>query len=340
MSRLLEVNDLAFSFNTYAGEVQSVRGVSFYLEPGETLGVVGESGCGKSVTAKCVVRLNAAAPIGVQKRGQILFGGRDVLSLSKKEMGQLRAKDIRMIFQDPMTSLNPTKTIGKQISEGILKAEKISRDAAKRRAVEALGLAGIPSPEDRYRQYPHEFSGGMRQRVMIALAMAVNPRLLIADEPTTALDVTTQAQILNLIKRIQKEYRTALMMITHDLGVVASIADRIAVMYAGKILETGSAQDIFARPAHPYTWGILGSIPPERSAERARLSPIAGTPPDLFDPPPGCPFAPRCPYAMKACSALYPQEILLTDGHTASCFLYHEYAPKTLNPVTGLEVRA
>ena len=340
MGGLLEVKDLAFSFNTYAGEVQSVRGVSFGLEPGETLGIVGESGCGKSVTAKCIVRLNPEAPIGVQKDGKILFDGRDISKFSKREMEQVRARDIRMIFQDPMTSLNPTKTIGAQISEGIRKAGKISREEAKKRTVETLGLVEIPSPRERYRQYPHEFSGGMRQRVMIALAMAVNPKLLIADEPTTALDVTTQAQILSIIKNIQKEYKTALIMITHDLGIVANIARRVAVMYAGKILESGLAEDIFERPAHPYTWGILGSIPPESSIERKPLTPIPGTPPDLFDPPSGCPFAARCSYVMKVCRVQYPGETVFGNGQKAACFLYHKYAPRTLNPINGLEVKA
>ena len=340
MGKLLDVKELAFSFNTYAGEVQSVRGVSFDLELGETLGIVGESGCGKSVTAKCIARLNPAAPIGVQKGGRILFDGRDISKFSKREMEQVRARDIRMIFQDPMTSLNPTKTIGAQISEGIRKAGNISREKAKRQTVETLSLVEIPNPIERYRQYPHEFSGGMRQRVMIALAMAVNPRLLIADEPTTALDVTTQAQILYIIKNIQKEYKTALIMITHDLGVVANMASRVAVMYAGKILESGSAEDIFDRPAHPYTWGVLSSIPPESSAERKPLTPIPGTPPDLFDPPMGCPFAARCPYVMRVCRARYPGETVFDNGQKAACFLYHEFAPKTLNPINGSEVKA
>ena len=337
---LLDVRDLTFSFKTYAGEVQAVRGVSFTLEKGKSLGIVGESGCGKSVTAKSIIRLNPDKPKGLYKKGEILFEGQDLLAMSEKEMQKIRAQDIRMIFQDPMTSLNPTMTIGKQIVEGIMKYGNKSRAEAKKIALETLALAGIPSPEDRFKQYPHEFSGGMRQRAMIALAMAVNPKLLIADEPTTALDVTIQAQILDLIKDIQKQYNTALIMITHDLGVVANIADEIAVMYAGKIVEYGKAEDIFARPGHPYTWGVLQSIPPEDTSNREPLHPILGSPPDLFNPPVGCPFAARCPFAMKACSQVYPKTYDLEgEGHWCSCWLYHHKSISAVNPITGQEVR-
>ncbi len=336
---LLDVKDLAFSFKTYAGEVQAVRGVSFQLERGKSLGLVGESGCGKSVTAKSIVRLNPEKPKGMYKRGEILFNGRDLMKVSGKEMGKVRAQEIRMIFQDPMTSLNPTMTIGKQIVEGILKCGNKNKAEAKKIALETLALAGIPSPEDRFKQYPHEFSGGMRQRAMIALAMAVNPKLLIADEPTTALDVTIQAQILDLIKDIQKKYDTAIIMITHDLGVVANIADHIAVMYAGEIVEYGAAEDIFERPAHPYTWGVLQSIPPEDTSNREPLHPILGSPPDLFNPPVGCPFAARCPYAMKVCSQLHPAAVAQEgEKHYASCWLYHQKAMPVVNPITGREV--
>ena len=336
---LLDVKDLTFSFNTYAGEVQAVRGVSFSLEKGKSLGLVGESGCGKSVTAKSIIGLNPSKPSGMLKKGEIWFDGRDLAKLPEKEMQKVRAQDIRMIFQDPMTSLNPTMTIGKQIVEGILKYGDKSKEEAKKIALDTLAMAGIPSPEHRFKQYPHEFSGGMRQRAMIALAMAVNPKLLIADEPTTALDVTIQAQILDLIKNIQKQYDTSVIMITHDLGVVANIAHDIAVMYAGKIMEYGSAEDIFYHPAHPYTWGVLQSIPPEDTSNREPLHPILGTPPDLFNPPVGCPFAARCPYAMKACTSMYPpaydQE---GEKHFASCWLYHKKAAKVTNPITGQEV--
>ena len=337
---LLEIKDLTFSFNTYAGEVQAVRGVNLSLKPGRSLGIVGESGCGKSVTAKSIIRLNPEAPKGVYKKGEILFEGKNLLELPEKEMQKIRAQEIRMIFQDPMTSLNPTMTIGKQIVEGILKYGNKSKAEAKQIALKTLELAGIPSPEERFKQYPHEFSGGMRQRAMIALAMAVNPKLLIADEPTTALDVTIQAQILDLIKDIQKQYNTALIMITHDLGVVANIADDIAVMYAGKVMEYGTAEDIFEHPAHPYTWGVLQSIPPEDASDRKPLHPILGSPPDLFNPPKGCPFAARCRHAMKVCNQAYPpaydQE---GTGHWCSCWLYHPYATETVNPITKQVVK-
>lgn len=339
-SPLLDVRDLTFSFRTYAGEVQAVRGVSFSLEKGRSLGLVGESGCGKSVTAKSLIRLNPEKPKGLYKGGEVFFEGKDLLKVPDKEMQKIRAQDIRMIFQDPMTSLNPTMTIGKQIMEGVLKYGNKTKAEAKMIAMDTLLLAGIPSPEDRFKQYPHEFSGGMRQRAMIALAMAVNPKLLIADEPTTALDVTIQAQILDLIKNIQKQYDTALIMITHDLGVVANIADDIAVMYAGKIVEYGSAEDIFEHPSHPYTWGVLQSIPPEDTSDREPLHPILGSPPDLFKPPVGCPFAARCPYAMKVCNQVYPKTYSLEgEGHYASCWLYHEKALPTVNPITGKEVQ-
>ena len=328
-NQLLVVDDLVFSFNTYAGEVQAVRGVSFTLEKGKTLGIVGESGCGKSVTAKSIVRLNPDKPSGEIKRGKIIFDGEDLASLKEKEMEKIRAKKIRMIFQDPMTSLNPTMTIGKQIMEGILKSGVTSKEEAKKIAIDTLAMAGIPSPEDRFNQYPHEFSGGMRQRAMIALAMAVNPQLLIADEPTTALDVTTQAQILRLIKKIQKQYNTAIIMITHDLGVVSNIADDIAVMYAGQVIEYGMAEDIFEHASHPYTWGIMQSIPPEEITNKEPLHPILGTPPDLLDPPKGCAFAARCPYAMKVCRCIQPPQYDVEgEGHKTSCWLYDERAKK------------
>lgn len=341
-STLLTVESLIFSFHTYAGEVQAVRGVSFQLEKGQTLGIVGESGCGKSVTAKSIVRLNPDKPSGEIKNGRILFDGKNITELTEKEMQKIRAKEIRMIFQDPMTSLNPTMTIGKQIAEGIIKSGVSSKEEAKKIAIEALTMAGIPSPEERYDQFPHEFSGGMRQRAMIALAMAINPKLLIADEPTTALDVTTQAQILNLIKKIQKQYDTAIIMITHDLGVVSNIADKIAVMYAGKVVEYGNAEDIFEYASHPYTWGIMQSIPPEDISNKEPLKPILGTPPDLLHPPKGCAFAARCPYAMKVCRCIdAPGVEVEGDGHKVWCWLYDERAKqmqKTVNPITGKEV--
>ncbi|RRD93831.1 ABC transporter ATP-binding protein [Clostridiales bacterium COT073_COT-073] len=336
---LLDVRDLAFSFHTYAGEVQAVRGVSFKIERGKCLGIVGESGCGKSVTAKSLIGLNPGKPVGELKQGEILFDGKDLAKISEKEMRKVRAQEIRMIFQDPMTCLNPTMTIGRQILEGICKYGDKCKEEAKKITLETLTLAGISSPEERFKQYPHELSGGMRQRVMIALAMAVNPKLLIADEPTTALDVTIQAQILELIKDIQKHYDTSIIMITHDLGVVANIADEIAVMYAGKILEYGQVEDIFEFPAHPYTWGVLQSIPPEDMTDRQPLSPILGTPPDLIRPPKACPFAARCPYTMKICSAQQPP-VYSCNGtdHRVACWLYHPKAMPVKNPFTGQEV--
>lgn len=337
---ILEVKNLAYSFHTYVGEVQAVRGVDFCLQRGKTLGIVGESGCGKSVTAKSIMRLNPEKPMGEIKHGEIWFDGEDITKLGTRQMEKLRGSDMRMIFQDPMTSLNPTMTIGKQIIEGIMKSGKTTKAQAKERALETLKLAGIPSPQDRLKQYPHEFSGGMRQRVMIALAMSVNPKLLIADEPTTALDVTTQAQILTLIRDIQREYDTAIILITHDLGVVANIADSIAVMYGGKIMEYGISDDIFELAAHPYTWGVMKSIPPIDGAKRELLKPIPGTPPDLFAPPKGCPFAARCPYTMEVCNSVYPDTFEIGPGHTACCWLYHELADTVTNPITGKEAKA
>ena len=318
---LLDVTDLTFSFKTYAGEVQAVRGVSFSLEKGKSLGIVGESGCGKSVTAKSIIGLNPSKPKGLLKKGEIWFDGKDLAKLKEKEMQKIRAQEIRMIFQDPMTSLNPTMTVGKQIVEGILKYGNKTKEEAKKIALDTLAMAGIPSPEQRFKQYPHEFSGGMRQRAMIALAMAVNPKLLIADEPTTALDVTIQAQILDLIKDIQKQYDTSVIMITHDLGVVANIADDIAVMYAGKIVEQGPVDDIFYEPAHPYTKGLLRSMPRVDAQSYERLIPIEGTPVDMLNPPEGCPFAPRCEKCMKICLKKMPPYVEISDKHRSACWL-------------------
>jgi oligopeptide transport system ATP-binding protein len=336
---ILDVSDLAFSFKTYGGEVQAVRGVDFKIEKGETLGIVGESGSGKSVTAKTIVGLNAIGTSGYLKSGAIQFGNKDLTKLNRKEMSEIRAKEIRMIFQDPMTSLNPTMKVGKQIQEGIIKSGISNKREAKKLAIEMLRKVRLPNPEKRYNQYPHEFSGGMRQRAMIALAMAVNPKILIADEPTTALDVTTQAQILDLMKSIQKEFDATIIMITHDLGVVANIAKNIAVMYAGKIVEYGSSDDIFEKPAHPYTWGLLSSIPDLEKSHKEPLTSIKGTPPDLFSPPKGCGFAARCEYAMKICHEIYPEDIGLESNHRVACFLHHPQAKAVKNPFTGLEVK-
>lgn len=340
MSKLLEVKNLKTSFKTHIGDVQSVRGVSFHLEKGEALGVVGESGCGKSVTMMTIMRLlGANAKIDAER---IFFDDKDITKPTEKLMQTIRGNDMSMIFQDPMTSLNPLFTVGDQLTEHLIKHKKISKKEANEKAIKMLDMVGIPSPEKRLKQYPHEFSGGMRQRAMIALAMAVNPKLLIADEPTTALDVTTQAQILNLIKKIQKQYDTAIIMITHDLGVVSNIADKIAVMYAGKVVEYGNAEDIFEYASHPYTWGIMQSIPPEDISNKEPLKPILGTPPDLLHPPKGCAFAARCPYAMKVCRCIdAPGFEVEGDGHKVWCWLYDERAKqmqKTVNPITGKEV--
>lgn len=313
--RILEIKDLYFSFDTYAGEVQAVRGVSLYVNRGETLAIVGESGCGKSVTCQSVMKLIPTPP-GRYKSGDIYYCGENITNYSEKQMQKLRGREMSMIFQDPMTSLNPTMRIGRQIEEGILKHEKISRTEAKQRAVQMLRKVGIPDPEKSCRRYPHEFSGGMRQRVMIAMALVCNPKILFADEPTTALDVTTQAQILELINGLKKELGTSVVIITHDLGVVARTAERIAVMYAGKVVETGFARDIFYNPMHPYTSGLLESMP-SGNGNGKTLTSIPGSPPDLFAPPEGCAFAPRCRYCMKICTEMQPE---ITDLATAEVF--------------------
>ncbi|GLH63588.1 ABC transporter ATP-binding protein [Parageobacillus sp. G301] len=331
MGKLLEVKNLEVSFQTYGGEVQAVRGVSFYLNKGETLAIVGESGSGKSVTSQTIMRLIPTPP-GKIKNGQIIFDGEDLVKKTDKEMEQIRGKDIGMIFQDPMTSLNPTMKVGHQIMEVVMKHQKMSKSAAKERAIELLRLVGIPMPEKRVNQYPHEFSGGMRQRAMIAIALASNPKLLIADEPTTALDVTIQAQILELMKDIQKKTGTAIIFITHDLGVVANVADRVAVMYAGKIVEMGTVDEIFYDPRHPYTWGLLASMPSLDSDDKTELASIPGSPPDLTNPPKGDAFAPRNPYAMKIDFEMEPPLFQISDTHYAATWLLHPDAPKVEPP--------
>ncbi len=327
MDRLLELKDLEVSFDTYAGEVKAVRGVSFHLDKGEAIAIVGESGCGKSVTAQSIMRLIPSPP-GRVKNGSIMFNDKEILNLSEKEMQAVRGSEIGMIFQDPMTSLNPTMTIGKQITEGLIKHRHLNKAQANEEALKMLKLVNIPNAEKRMKQYPHEFSGGMRQRAMIAIALACNPKLLIADEPTTALDVTIQAQIIDLMQDLQKELNTAIILITHDLGVVADMAQRILVMYAGKIIESGKVEDIFYNPKHPYTWGLLKSVPRLDSRQKENLMPIEGTPPDLFSPPVGCGFAARCEYCMSICKERQPEFIQVGDGHHAACWLSHPNAPK------------
>lgn len=329
--RILEVNDLHVSFDTYSGEVHAVRGVSFYLDKAEVLAIVGESGCGKSVTAKSIMKLIPMPP-GRIKKGSIVFGGKDITNYTKKQMESIRGSDIGIIFQDPMTSLSPTMLVGNQIAEGLIQHQRLTKKQAHEKAVDMLRMVGIPNPEKRANQYPHEFSGGMRQRVMIAIALACNPKVLIADEPTTALDVTIQAQILDLMKELKKQIDTSIILITHDLGVVAGMAERLMVMYAGKIVETGYLEDIFDNPKHPYTWGLLKSIPKLNSVNKEELIPINGTPPDLFAPPIGCGFAARCKYSMKVCYMLQPDMQECGQGHHAACWLLHEYSPEMVRP--------
>ncbi|WP_026570757.1 MULTISPECIES: ABC transporter ATP-binding protein [Sediminibacillus] len=324
MDKILEVKDLHVTFKTYGGEVKAVRGVNFDLKKGETLAIVGESGCGKSVTSNSIMRLIPTPP-GRIANGSIVYRGRDLTTVSEKEMRTIRGVDISMIFQDPMTALNPTLTIGNQLTEGLKQHKDISGREAKERALEMMNLVGIPSPEERLKQYPHQFSGGMRQRVVIAMALICDPDLLIADEPTTALDVTIQAQILELFGKIQERTGVSIILITHDLGVVAKIADRIAVMYAGKIIEVGTKREIFYEPQHPYTKGLLNSVP-RLDIEEDDLIPIDGTPPDLFSPPQGCPFTARCPFAMEVCDKVYPDSASLSSTHDVDCWLQDQRA--------------
>ncbi len=331
MEKVLKVKDLHVSFTTYGGEVKAVRGVSFDLHKGETLAIVGESGCGKSVTSQSIMRLIPQPP-GRITQGSVLFKGKDLTKVSEPEMRKIRGADISMIFQDPMTALNPTLRVGDQIMEGIIQHKKVSKAEAKKQAVDMLNLVGIPSPTERLKQYPHEFSGGMRQRIVIAMALVCQPEVLIADEPTTALDVTIQAQILNLFKDIQKKTGVSIIIITHDLGVVAQVADRVAVMYAGKIVESGNRREIFYRGEHPYTKGLLNSVP-RLDLEDEELVPIIGSPPDLFSPPTGCAFAARCEYAMEVCERVYPMKTHLSEEHHVDCWLQDPRAPKPVKTV-------
>ncbi|MEZ2458592.1 ABC transporter ATP-binding protein [Salinicoccus roseus] len=328
---VLQMKDLHIDFSTYAGTVNAVRGVSFDLYKGETLAIVGESGSGKSVTNQAIMKLLPQPP-AIYSQGEILFDGKNLLDLSEKHMEKIRGNDISMIFQDPMTSLNPTMKIGRQITEVMFKHQKISKGDAKKRALKLMEMVGIPMPEKRLKQYPHEFSGGMRQRVVIAIALAANPKLLIADEPTTALDVTIQAQILDVMKDIQEHSQTSIIFITHDLGVVANVADRVAVMYAGEIVEIGTVDDIFYNPQHPYTWGLLGSMPDLNEDRGQKLRTIEGSPPDLTDPPKGDAFAPRNPHAMKIDYEQNPPMFKVNDHHFAKTWRLHPDAPKTEIP--------
>ena len=322
---LLEVEDLQVSFPTADGVVQAVRGISYHVEAGQTLGIVGESGSGKSVSTQTIMGLTRGARIS----GRAVFDGEDLLTASAARMREIRGAKIGMIFQDPLSSLHPYYRVGWQIVEMIrLHDRQMSKEQARKRAVELLGLVGIPQPDRRVDDYPHQFSGGMRQRAMIAMAMALNPALLIADEPTTALDVTVQAQVLRVIQRMQEIFGTAVILITHDLGVIADVADEVLVMYGGKVMERADRRTLFYNPHHPYTEGLLLSLP-SYGGERERLRPIAGQPPSQLSPPPGCPFAPRCPYVMEKC-----QEMPALDpageepGHLSACWLPHRSAER------------
>ncbi len=341
--RLIDVKDLEVSFMTANGEVKAVRGIDFQLDKGETLAIVGESGCGKSVTIQTIMRLNLEPP-AVIKGGSITYTNSeknikvDITKLNNKQMQAYRGKEFSMIFQDAMTSLNPTSKVGRQIVEAIRKHTALSYMEAKKNAIELLGKVGLPNPEAVFSRYPHTMSGGQRQRVMIALALSCNPSILFADEPTTALDVTIQSQILDLMNTIKKERDMGIIFITHNLGVVARMADRVAVMYAGQIIESGMLREIFYQPKHPYTWGLLGSVPELKKSENKRLLSIPGTPPDLFAPPKGCGFAARCPYCMKACLDYMPGEYSITDSHFARCWLLDEECSTRITPPVGRAV--
>lgn len=331
MNRLLEVENLKVSFHSYAGEVKAVRGISFGVEKGETLAMVGESGCGKSVTAKALMRLFERTSGEILPGSKISFDGQDVMALDKKALHAFRGAQIGMIFQDPMTSLDPTMNIGKQVGECLMIHKGISMKEAVKQAVELLRMVEIPTPEERVKAYPHQLSGGMRQRVVIATALACNPKLLIADEPTTALDVTIQAQVLDLLRDLKERLGTAIILVTHDLGIVADFADRIQVMYAGVIVEEGTKQEIFKKCRHPYTWALLRSIPSEGAAKNQLYS-LKGTPPDLLLTNEGCPFASRCEYCMPICRQGNPEFTRLSNTHRTACWLMHEKAPKVKRP--------
>jgi oligopeptide/dipeptide ABC transporter ATP-binding protein len=321
---LLEVNDLKTAFKTDDGIVQAVDGISFSVEKGETLAIVGESGCGKSVT--CMSIMGLLPRQNTVHSGQAVLSGRDLLAMNPDDLRRVRGTDVAMIFQDPMTSLNPVHTVGRQLREAIEVHENVSKQRANSRALEMLRAVGIPRAETRLDDYPHQFSGGMRQRVMIAMSLINNPDLLIADEPTTALDVTTQAQILRLIKSLQNDFGSAVIMVTHDLGVVAEVADKVLVMYAGKVAEQGDVDEIFFHPNHPYTWGLLNSLP-RLVVDGGELRPIPGTPPSLLHPPSGCRFHLRCPHRMDVCAAEVPplEPLSTSPGHLVACHLTEEF---------------
>lgn len=327
MKTILEVQDLEYSFHTYGGDVKAVRGVSFDVRQSEIVGIVGESGCGKSVTAQCLLKLNPEPP-GFLVGGSIKYNGVDIMPLNDHEMRRIRGVEIGFVFQDPMTSLNPTMKVGHQIEEVFVGRKLCSKKELKERVLEILRLVGISDGETRYNQYPHELSGGMKQRVMIAIALIGKPSIIVCDEPTTSLDVTIEAQILDLLKDLKNKLDKSVILITHDLGVIAKMCDRVLVMYGGKIVERGLAEDIFYRTRHPYTSGLLSSIAGLDMKKTDELTPIDGTPPDLFAPPIGCPFAVRCEYAMEICHEKLPPEYELTSEHRTMCWLEDDRAPK------------
>jgi oligopeptide/dipeptide ABC transporter ATP-binding protein len=328
---LLDVRDLAVEFDTYGGVVKAVRGVDFALERGETLAIVGESGCGKSVTVQALLGLIPTPP-GRITAGSVQFLGRELLGAPLHELNRIRGREIGTIFQDPMTSLDPTMTVGRQITEALRHHTGLRGAAARRRAIELLERVQIPEARARLDDYPFRFSGGMRQRVMIATAIACEPALLVADEPTTALDVTVQAEILALLADLQREKQMSIILITHDLGVVARMADEVAVMYAGQIVERGTAEEVFYHPSHPYTLGLQAAMPSDREGHRERLVPIEGSPPDLFSPPPGCAYFERCPHAMQLCERSNPPLWTVEPRHESRCWLHHASASSRRPP--------
>lgn len=328
MEPLLRIEHLSVHFPTYAGDVQAVRDVSFSLDAAETLAIVGESGCGKSVTARSIMGLTQQTGGVTAQESAIYFADRNILDYTRKEWQAFRGGDCGIVFQDALTSLNPTMKVGRQISENITNHRQVSPAQAKQEAIRLLGAVGISHPEKRYHQYPHEFSGGMRQRVMIALALACQPKILIADEPTTALDVTTQAQILDILRQLQKELGMSIILITHDLGVVAGMAKRVLVMYGGQIVEEGTSDELFFETRHPYTQALLKSAPRMDLACGQELVSIEGNPPQLIQPPTGCPFSPRCKYCMNICKRRRPDRFAFSQTHKTACWLYHPDAPK------------
>ena len=336
MEPVLQINNLKTSFMTSNGEVQAVRGVSFQVEEGEILGIVGESGSGKSVTSMSILRLLADTAV-IAKDSSIRFEGKELIGLPRKELRKIRGEKISMIFQDPMSSLNPLIPVGKQVAEMMKEHHpSMSKNELKQEALKLFEKVRIPEPEKRYNSYPHEFSGGMRQRVMIAMALANKPKLLIADEPTTALDVTIQDQILRQLRELEQEYHTSIIFITHDLGVVAELCDRVIVMYGGLVMEEALIDDIFEKPSHPYTMGLIASIPDPQQDKSIRLQPIPGSPPDMTNPPKGCPFAPRCPYARRICAEELPEFVQTGERHFSRCFLQYPDAPADeKNPFKG-----